>query len=93
MRYDASFAVGELQRVDDGIEFGDRAHPLFQEFGLGQVIAADVGGFALLGGKRGDDFGFAGLQGVGDRGELLGKFGVVLLGGKGLGPVEGQVEV
>ena len=83
----------KLQSVDDGVEFGDRAEPLLQEFRLRQVIAADVGGFALLGGKRGDNLLLVFGEGLRNRGELGGKFGVVLLGGKRLRPVEGEVEV
>ena len=57
------------------------------------VVAADVGRFALGGDEFGDDGVFVGGELLGDGGELGFEFGVLVLCGEGLGPVEGEVEV
>lgn len=60
---------------------------------VGLVVAADVDGTALDGEEFSDDFFFVGSELLGDGGEEGLEFVVAGLGGEGLGPVEGEVEV
>ena len=82
-----------VQRRQGGVEGAAGAHHLAGQLGIGAVVAADVRRFALHCGQFGDDGRFLLGQGLGQRGEACLEFGVFVLRGQGLGPVQRQVEV
>lgn len=69
------------------------AHHGFNLFGVGVVIASQVGGLTLPPCQFGHDYGLVFSQGIRDRSEVTGQVGVGLLRGQSLCPVEREIEV
>ena len=82
-----------LQDINDFVEGSNRAHGLVELLLVRGVVAAEVDGGALDVEKRLLNLASLGLEGLGNRLEGLGQFGVVSLRSQLLGPVEGQEEV
>ena len=82
-----------VQRSECGIEGRARAHDLAGQLRVGAVVTADVHGLALHGAEFGNDGCFILGQGFGQWRELRFQLGIIVLCGKLLSPIQGQVEM